>query len=85
MYRYHAVLKHTFFLGVVLRLELELPSGLVVRARITKEEYEHLGLEDGREVSFQIRSFRVLPDAAAELPPETDYLYTPPPSYGENI
>src|SRR5512137_2865121 len=36
-YRYHAVLRHTFFLGIMLRVELELPSGLLVRARMTKE------------------------------------------------
>src|SRR2546423_384356 len=44
-YRYHAVLRHTFFLGVLLRVELELPSGLTIRARMTKEEYEHQALE----------------------------------------
>src|SRR5438477_7790991 len=59
-YRYHAVLRHTFFLGVLLRVELELPSGLVIRARMSKEEYAHQGLEDGREVSFEIRQYRVL-------------------------
>src|SRR6185436_19405349 len=59
-YRYHAILHRTFFLGVLLRVELELPSGLVIRARMTKEEYAQQGLEDGREVSFQIRQYRVL-------------------------
>ena len=35
-YRCRAVLRHTFFLGVMLRLELELPSGLTIRSRMTK-------------------------------------------------
>ena len=84
-YRYHAVLRHTFFLGVLLRVELELPSGLIVRARMTKEEYEHQCLEDGKEVSFQIRQYRVLAKQAAALPPESELSYQPPPSIGENI
>jgi sulfate transport system ATP-binding protein len=84
-YRYHAVLRHTFFLGVLLRVELELPSGLIVRARMTKEEYEHQALEDGREVSFQIRQYRVLAQTPAALPPETELTYQPPPNLGENI
>jgi sulfate transport system ATP-binding protein len=84
-YRYHAVLRHTFFLGVLLRVELELPSGLIIRARITKEEYSHLGLEEGREVSFQIRQYRVLARESAALTPETRLEYQPPPTLGENI
>src|SRR5213075_1387852 len=85
-YRYHAVLRHTFFLGVLLRVELELPSGLIIRARMTKEEYEHQALHDGREVSFQIRQYRVLAQApAATLPPENELQYQPPPNLGENI
>jgi ABC-type Fe3+/spermidine/putrescine transport system ATPase subunit len=84
-YRYHAVLRHTFFLGIMLRVELELPSGLVVRARMSKEEYAHEGLYDGREVSFQIRQYRVLARQEAALPPETDLSYQAPPVVGENI
>src|SRR5437899_932471 len=37
-YRYHAVLRHTFFLGIMLRVELELPSCIVICARMSKEE-----------------------------------------------
>jgi hypothetical protein len=44
----------------MLRLEMELPSGLVLRSRISKEDYARLGLADGRTVSFQIRSYRIL-------------------------
>src|SRR5262249_28047553 len=33
-YPYAATLVHTFFLGIMLRLELRLPSGLVLRARM---------------------------------------------------
>ena len=84
-YRYHAVLRHTFFLGIMLRVELELPSGLVVRARMSKEDYSHEGLYDGREVSFQIRQYRVLAREAAALPPETDISYQEPPVVGEHI
>jgi sulfate transport system ATP-binding protein len=84
-HRYHAVLRHTFFLGVLLRVELGLPSGLTIRARMTKEEYAHQGLEDGKEVSFQIRQYRVLAGEAAALPPERELGYQPPPVLGENI
>ncbi len=84
-YRYHAVLRHTFFLGVLLRVELELPSGLIVRARMTKEDYARQGLDEGMEVSFQIHQFRVLAREAAALPPESEVSYTPPPTLGDNI
>jgi sulfate/thiosulfate transport system ATP-binding protein len=84
-YRYRAVLRHTFFLGVLLRVELELPSGLTIRARMTKEEYAHQGLEDGKEVSFQIRQYRVLAGETAPLPPENELKLQPPPILGENI
>ena len=72
-------------IGVLLRVELELPSGLTVRARMTKEEYAHQGLEDGMEVSFQIRQYRVLAAEKSALPSETDFKYQTPPSLGENI
>ena len=84
-YQYRAVLRHTFFLGVMLRVELELPSGLTLRARMSKEEYAHQGLHDGKEVSFQIRQFRVLAGEQAPLKPESELSYQPPPSVGENI
>src|SRR4029078_1169791 len=38
-YPFRAALRHVFFLGVMLRIELELPSGLSIRGRITKEDY----------------------------------------------
>src|SRR5215475_14137388 len=84
-YRYHAVLRHTFFLGIMLRVELELPSGLVIRARMTKEEYADQALEDGKEVSFQIRQFRILARETEALPPEKELPYEEPPSIAENI
>jgi sulfate transport system ATP-binding protein len=84
-YRYHAVLRHTFFLGIMLRLELELPSGLVIRARMTKEEYAAQALEDGKEVSFQIRQYRILARETEALQPERELPYEVPPSIGENI
>ena len=84
-WRYRAILRRTFFLGVMLRVELELPSGLVIRARMSKEEYAHQCLEDGKEVSFQIRQYRVLARGQNALAPETDLVYQPPPVVGENI
>jgi len=84
-HRYHAVLRRTFFLGVLLRLELELPSGLILRARITKEEYAQLGLADGREISFQIRQYRVLSREGAELTPEVAATHEIPPTIAEHI
>ena len=84
-HQYHAVLRHTFFLGVMLRVELELPSGLTLRARMSKEEYAHQRLEDGREVSFQIRQYRLLAGEQAALKPESELIYQPPPIVGENI
>jgi len=85
LFPYRAVLRHTFFLGIMLRLEFELPSGLILRSRMTKEEYAQLGLEDGRDVSFQIRSYRVLSKEVAGLAPERDLDYQLPPTIGENI
>jgi ABC-type sulfate/molybdate transport systems ATPase subunit len=82
---YRAVLRRTFFLGIMLRVELELPSGLILRSRLTKEEYAQLGLEDGREVSLQIRNYRVLAAESTPLPPEKELHYQPPPPIAENI
>lgn len=82
---YRAILKRTYFLGIMLRLELELPSGLKIRSRMTKEEYSQLQLEDGREISFQIRNFRYLASDASELNPEMQATFEQPPTIGENI
>ena len=82
---YRALLRHTFFLGILLRLELELTSGLVLRSRITKEEYEQLGLRDGQMVSFRIRNFRVLASDTAALPPEQDLSDPSRPTIAEHI
>ena len=85
LFPYRAVLRRTFFLGILLRLELELSSGLIVRGRITKEEYSRLGLEDGKEVSFQIRTYRLLAADTAGLPPEQEAPFRALPTMGENI
>lgn len=69
-YRHQAQLRRTYFLGVMLRLELELPSGLAIRARMTKEEYSSLELAEGMDVSFQIRQYRILGREGEPLPPE---------------
>lgn len=84
-HRYQAVLRHTFFLGIMLRLELELPSGLIVRARMTKEEYAQLGLVDEQPVSFQIRQYRILAQETAPLAPEIAAPNHELPIFGENI
>jgi sulfate/thiosulfate transport system ATP-binding protein len=68
--RYRAMLRHTFFLGVMMRLELELPDGLTIRARMTKEDYVHLGLAEGNEVSFDIGQHRILKAEGGPLEPE---------------
>ncbi|HEY6170145.1 MAG TPA: ABC transporter ATP-binding protein [Verrucomicrobiae bacterium] len=82
---HRATLRHTFFLGILLRLEFELPSGLVFRSRMTKEEYANLGLADGREVSFQIKSYRVLGREGEGLPPELAAQHTAQPTIAEGI
>jgi sulfate transport system ATP-binding protein len=84
-FRYRGILRHTFFLGVLLRVELEMSNGLVIRARMSKEEYARQGLEDGMEISFEIRQYRVLARESAALPPEKELTYTPSPTIGENI
>jgi sulfate transport system ATP-binding protein len=85
LFPYRAILRRTFFLGIMLRLEMELPSGLLLRSRMTKEEYAQLGLADDREISFQIRNFRVLATDTTGLPPEQEIIHQPPPTIAENI
>jgi sulfate/thiosulfate transport system ATP-binding protein len=84
-YRYRAVLRRTYFLGVMLRLEMELPSGLILRSRISKEDYARLGLADGRTVSFQIRSYRILSKEDEPLGAEVATAHEVPASLGEGI
>ena len=84
-HRYQAVLLHTYFLGVMLRVELELPSGLILRSRITKEEYAKLALYDGRKVSFQIRHYRVLASEGGTLTPEVSVTHELEAILGEGI
>jgi sulfate/thiosulfate transport system ATP-binding protein len=78
-YRYRAVLRRTYFLGVMLRLEMELSSGLIIRSRISKEDYARLGLLDGSDVSLRIRSYRILAKEGDPLGAEvaTAYDVTP--------
>jgi len=84
-HRYRALLKHTYFLGVMLRVELELPSGLTIRARMSKEDYARQGLEDGREISFQIKQYRVLAGEGSTLTPEVAVTHDLPVMLGEGI
>ena len=84
-YPYRATLAHTFFLGVMLRLELRLRSGVILRSRMTKEEYGQLGLRDGREVSVIIKSYRILRGDQESMSPEIVAFYERPPCIGEGI
>ena len=84
-FRYKAILRHTYFLGIMLRLELELPSGLILRSRMTKEEYAKLGLADDMQVSFQIRQYRVLGTNGDTLAPEVAVTYDLQANLGEGI
>jgi sulfate/thiosulfate transport system ATP-binding protein len=84
-YRYKGILRHTYFLGIMLRLEIELPSGLILRSRMTKEEYAKLGLRDGMKVSFQIRNYRVLASEGETLAPEVATTHDLPVTLGEGI
>ncbi|HYE33040.1 MAG TPA: ABC transporter ATP-binding protein [Methylomirabilota bacterium] len=84
-YPYRAVVKHTFFLGVALRVELELPSGMIVRARMSKEDYARMALVDGMEVSFYIKQFRLLGREGGALPPEVATTYQLPATIAEGI
>ena len=69
-YPRRAVIRQVYFLGVQLRLELETPSGLVLRTRIAKDEFVRQRLEQGAPVSFQIREYRVLSTGTDRLAPE---------------
>ena len=84
-YQYKAVLLHTYFLGIMLRIELELPSGLILRSRMTKEEYAKLGLRDGMPVSFQIRQYRLLASDSEVLAPEVAVTHDLGANLGEGI
>jgi sulfate transport system ATP-binding protein len=84
-YRFRATLRRTYFLGIMLRVELEMRGGLTLRSRMTKEEYAQLQLHDGREVSFQIRQYRVLGRETGGLTPELHAAYETPPTIAEHI
>lgn len=84
-YPFRATLVRTYFLGIMLRLELESEGGVTVRCRMTKEEYAVLGLQDGHKVSFQIRQYRRLSTHDAKLGAEIPTVYDVPASLGEGI
>jgi len=84
-YPTQAILRHTFFLGVMLRLELETASGLTIRARMTKEEYAAHGLRDGLSVSFLIRRYRLLGAEGEPLSAEIETPDGPGSSFGAGI
>jgi sulfate transport system ATP-binding protein len=84
-YRCRAVLRHTYFLGVMLRLELELPSGRTIRSRMAKEEYSALGLRDGQTISFRIRRYRMLRGENEPMSPEITNDETALSTFGAGI
>jgi sulfate transport system ATP-binding protein len=84
-YRYPGIIRHTFFLGILMRVEVELPSGLMLRARMTKEEYSQLGLHEGQKVSILIRSYRILRGESEPLSPEIVATDKGPGAYGADI
>ena len=84
-YRHAGTLRHTYFLGVMLRLEIGLPSGLILRSRMSKEDYARLGLKDGQAVSFQIGQYRVLSSENEGLAPEVSTLHEPPANFADHI
>ena len=83
-YPYTAVVRHVFFLGVLLRLELETASGLSLRTRITKDEYVRQGLAQGQTLSFQIREYRVLSAGGDALAAEVSAVHAAP-TFAEGI
>jgi len=85
LFPYRAVITHTFFLGVMLRVELETPAGVVIRARMTKEEYAQLGLHDGMTVSFGIRSYRILGSEGEPMSAELIAAHAAVATFGEGI
>jgi len=74
-FRYQATLRHVYFLGVLLRLELVTRDGLVIRTRMNKEEFQRLNLTEGQVVSFHIREYRVLARDGAPLGAEVAQSY----------
>src|SRR5438874_8177769 len=82
---YRALLRHAFFLGVMLRVELELPSGLIVRSRMAKEEYARFRLQEGQPVSFMILRYRILGGENERLSPEILTSTPGVPTIGEGI
>ncbi len=83
-FRYPATLRHVFFLGVLLRLELVTPAGLIIRTRMTKEEFQRLGLVEDQPVSFNIREYRVLARDGAALGTEVAQAHQAP-NFAEGI
>ena len=82
---YRAFIRHAFFLGVMLRVELELPSGLTIRSRMAKEEYARLGLQEEQQVSFMILRYRILRGENEPLSAEILATQQAGPTFGEGI
>ena len=68
-------------------VEVITESGLVIRARITKEEFQRQGLVEDHPVSFQIREYRVLAREGAGFDSEVSQAHQthPAASFAEGI
>jgi len=82
---YRAFIRHVFFLGVMLRVELELLSGLTIRSRMAKEEFARLGLQEGQQVSFMIHRYRILRGDNEPMSPEIHTVQQGAATFGEGI
>src|ERR1043166_5843091 len=82
---YRAFIRHVFFLGVMLRVELELLSGLTIRSRMAKEEFARNGFKEGQHVSFMILRYRILRGENEPLSPEISAGQHGGPTFGEGI
>lgn len=68
MFRLRARLRHTYFLGVAYRLEIETEEGLLLRSRMNKEEFRAHEFQEGAPVSYAVTQFRILPEEGARAP-----------------
>jgi sulfate transport system ATP-binding protein len=67
-FRFRALVKHVYFLGVAYRVEIETKEGVLLRSRLNKEEYREYRYQAGQEVSFAVTQFRVLATESGVAP-----------------
>ena len=59
--------------------------GCLLKKMGVEKDYTRVQLADGREVSFQIRQYRILAKDTGGLPPELQDAYEAPPHIAEHI